>query len=87
MLCGLFLAHAVTKSAQLFAKGQILAVAVHNEVCLVQTQLAFFVQQALVHIAGYHHGALADDYPVIPLMVFQVVVILAVAQSNLTLIS
>ena len=33
--CGLFLPHAVTKGAQLFAKGQILAVAVHDEVCLV----------------------------------------------------
>lgn len=54
--CGLFLAHAVTKGAQLFAKGQILAVAVHDEVCLVQAQLAFFVQQALVHIAGHHLG-------------------------------
>ena len=52
--CGLFLPHAVTKGAQLFAKGQILAVAVHDEVCLVQAQLAFFVQQALVHIAGHH---------------------------------
>ena len=34
--CGLFLPHAVTKGAQLFAKGQILAVAVHDEICLVQ---------------------------------------------------
>ena len=56
MLCGLFLAHAVTEGAQLFAKRQILPVAVHDEVCLIQTQLAFFVQQALVHIAGHHLG-------------------------------
>ena len=54
--CGLFLPHAVTKGAQLFAKGKILAVAVHDEICLVQAQLAFFVQQALVHIAGHHLG-------------------------------
>ena len=33
----------------------------------------------------FYRAALADDYPVIPLMVFQVVVILAVAQSNITL--
>ena len=53
---GLFLPHTVAEGAQLSAKGQILAVAVHDEVCLVQTQLAFFVQQALVHIAGHHLG-------------------------------
>ena len=33
----------------------------------------------------FYRTALADDYPVIPLMVFQVIVILAVAQSNITL--
>ena len=43
--CGLFLPHTVAKGAQFFAKRQILAVAVHDEVCLVQTQLAFFVQR------------------------------------------
>ena len=33
----------------------------------------------------FYRAALADDYPAIPLMVFQVVVILAVAKSNITL--
>ena len=30
--------------------------AVHDELCLVQTQLAGLIQQALVHIAGHHFG-------------------------------
>ena len=34
-----------------------------------------------------YRAALVDDYPVITLMVFQVVMILAVTQSNITLIS
>ena len=54
--CRFLFAHGVTKGAQLFAQGQILAVAVHDELCLVQTQLAGLIQQALVHIAGHHFG-------------------------------
>ena len=34
-----------------------------------------------------YRAALVDDYPVVALMVFQVIVILAVTQSNITLIS
>ena len=52
----LFLAHAVAKGAQLFAQCQIFAVAVDDELCLFETQLAVFVQQAFVHITGHHFG-------------------------------
>ena len=33
-----------------------------------------------------YRAALVDDYPVVPLMVFQVVMVLAVAQSNIAFI-
>ena len=49
----LFPAHGVAEGAQLFAQGQVLAVAVDDELGLVQAELAGLVQQALVHIAGH----------------------------------
>ena len=52
----LFLAHAVAKGAQLFAQSQIVTVTVDDELCLFETQLAAFVQQAFVHITGHHFG-------------------------------
>ena len=54
--CRLFLSHAVPEGAQLFAQTQILAVAVYDELGLVETELAVFVQQALVHVAGHDFG-------------------------------
>ena len=39
----------------------------------------------IVMVRLLYRAALVDDYPVVTLMVFQVVVILAVAQSNITL--
>ena len=52
----LFLAHTVAKGAQLPAQSQIVTVAVDDELCLFETQLAAFVQQAFVHITGHHFG-------------------------------
>ena len=52
----LFLAHAVAKGAQLPAQSQIVTVAVDDEFCLFETQLAAFVQQAFIHITGHHFG-------------------------------
>ena len=56
VFCGLFLPHAVTEGAQLFAQRQIFAVAVDDEFGLVEAELTVLVQQALVHVAGHHFG-------------------------------
>ena len=53
---GFLFPHAVPEGAQLFAQAQVLAVAVHDQLCFVQAELAVFIQQALIHIAGHDFG-------------------------------
>ena len=50
------LPHTVPKAAQLAAKRQIIAVAVHNELCLVQAELAALIKQTLIDIHGHTFG-------------------------------
>ena len=49
---GLFLPDTVAECSQLFAQGQILAVAVDDQFGFVEAELSALVQQALVHITG-----------------------------------
>ena len=49
---GLFLPDTVAECSQLFAQGQILAVAVDDQFGSVEAELSALVQQALVHITG-----------------------------------
>ena len=53
---GFLFPHAVPEGAQLFAQAQVLAVAVHDQLCFVQAELSVFIQQALIHIAGHDFG-------------------------------
>ena len=49
---GLFLPDTVAECSQLFAQGQILAVAVDDQFGFVEAEFSALVQQALVHITG-----------------------------------